>query len=105
MEKTDKLKGPNPYLVQKVNTASPEELISYLYDIAITACMRKEKARALEAIQALINALDFNQRPTAMTFYRVYRHLSDLIAKEEFSAAQNDLREIKQAWNKAFNIG
>ncbi len=104
MDTRGKTKNPNPYLVQKISTASPEELVSYLYDIAITACVQKDKARALEAIQALIDALDFSHRPTATTFYQVYRHLSDLIAREEFSTAQDNLREIKQAWTQAFKI-
>ena len=37
----------NPYLVQKVMTASPEELIKYVYDAAIGACAREDHRRAL----------------------------------------------------------
>ncbi len=63
---------PNPYLVQKIMTASPEELISYIYEAGIKACAQKDYRRSLEAVQQLINALNFEAGEISSNFYKVY---------------------------------
>ena len=48
----------NPYLLQKIASTSPEELIVYIYEAAIKACNQEDQRRSLEAVQELINALN-----------------------------------------------
>lgn len=94
----------NPYLVQKIMTASPEQLIGYIYDAGIAACGREDKAKALQAVQELINALNFDYKDVAATFYSIYRYILDQIREKNFQGAKESLTEIKSAWAKAHQL-
>ena len=99
-----KTREPNPYLVQKIMTASPEQLIVYIYDAGITACGREDKIKAMQAVQELINALNFDNKSVAGTFYNTYSYILDQIHKRNFEEAKNFLAEIRQAWMEAFKL-
>lgn len=94
----------NPYLVQKILSASPEQLILYIYEAAITACARKNQPKAAEAIQQLINALNFKERTVANTFYQMYQNILELIHNKKFDAAKRLLTEIRNTWAKAMKL-
>lgn len=94
----------NPYLVQKIMSARPEQLISYIYDAAISACGKKDRVKANRAVQELINALNFDYKEMAVTFFNVYRYINNLISKGKFEEAREMLLEIKQTWSKATKV-
>ena len=96
-----KRKQADPYTMQKVMSASPAEVISYIYDAAIAACVRKERDKVLRAISELTLALNFDYKEQASAFYRVYRHISSLAAAGDFDGARSILTDIRQAWNQA----
>jgi flagellin-specific chaperone FliS len=75
----------NPYLAQKVMSASPEQLIAYVYDTAIAACARQDRSKALSAIHILINSLRFDDKKVAFTFYNVYKSILDRIYKKRLT--------------------
>ncbi|MBO8151915.1 MAG: flagellar protein FliS [Candidatus Neomarinimicrobiota bacterium] len=102
--KNSKIKNTNPYLVQKIMTASPEELVDYVYDFAIRACKTKNRVKACEAIQTLINSLNFDEKETATTFYRVYRYILKQIHEGNFTEAEQFLTELRKTWAKAMKI-
>ena len=95
---------PNPYLVQKIMTASPEELISYIYEAAIKACAAHDHRRALEAVQQLINALNFDAGDISATFYQVYSGVLDHIYKRDYDAARSILVDLRKTWSQAMKI-
>ncbi len=101
---TKKKKKANPYLAQKIMTASPEQLILYIYDASISACGRKNQARAAEAIQELINSLNFKEKKVATTFYNMYQYILNLVHDKNFEEAQVLLREIRSTWAKAMKL-
>ena len=101
---TKKTRKANPYLSQKILTASPEQLILYIYDASISACGRKNHVKAAEAIQELINSLNFKEKKVAGTFYHMYQHILSLIHKKEFEEAQILLREIRSTWADAMKL-
>ena len=101
---TRKPKKVNPYLAQKIMTASPEQLILYIYDASISACGRKDHVRAAEAIQELINSLNFKEKKVAGTFYHMYQHILTLIHKKQFNEALVLLREIRNTWAEAMRL-
>lgn len=101
---TKKTKKINPYLSQKIMTASPEQLVLYIYDASISACGRKDRVRAAEAIQELINSLNFSEKKVAGTFFQMYQHILSLIHKKEFDDAQSLLREIRNTWAEAMKL-
>jgi len=94
-------KQSDPYLVQKVSSASPEQLVSYIYDVAITACAKKNHAKAFRAVQVLINALNFDYKEISMTFFNVYRYINKLVQKGNFDEAREQLIDLKKTWSTA----
>lgn len=94
----------NPYLVQKIMSASKEELIKYIYDFAITACAQNDSVKARNALNALIQSLNFDYKETANTFLNVYRYLMHLINNKRFDEARRMFSDLKKAWVKAFNL-
>ncbi len=95
---------PNPYLVQKIMSASPDELISYIYEAAIKACFQEDHRRAMEAVQELINALNFEAGDVSKTFYTVYTGILDQIHKRDFDTARETLIDLKKTWSQAMNL-
>jgi len=100
----DQPKRPNIYLEQKIMSASPEELIKYLYDAGIIACKKNQRAKALEVVQLLVNSLRYDNAEVAMSFYRTYSALSELIRKNNWDRAITVLTEIRASWVTAMNL-
>ncbi len=94
----------NPYLVQKIMSASKEELINYIYDAGATACAQKDSVKARNAVNLLIQSLNFDYEETANTFLNVYRYLMHLINQKQFDEARKQFLEIKKTWAKAFKL-
>ncbi len=90
--------------MQRVMTASPEQLISYIYDIAISSCANGDRLKATKAVQELINALNFDYKEQSLTFYRIYRYILDKVHKGKFDEAQKLLTDIKKTWADAMKV-
>lgn len=94
----------NPYLVQKVMSASPAQLISYVYDAGIKACAIRNRSEALRAVQVLTNALNYDKQEMSVTFYNVYRFINYTISQGKFAEAKKDLEDLKLTWAKAMKV-
>jgi len=94
----------NPYLAQKILSASPEQLISYIFDVAIAACINQNRIKAAEAIQLLINSLKFDHKKIATNFYDTYNAILNRLYLNQFGQAESMIREIRDAWNEAMRI-
>ena len=94
----------NPYLVQRIMTASPEQLIAYIYDAGIAACIQENKAKGLQAVQELINSLNFKHKEMAVSLYQIYNYVLNQIRSNNYAEAKNILSELRSTWNKAFNL-
>ena len=95
----------NPYLVQKVLTASPEQLVVYIFDAAIIACGREDKMKASQAVQALINSLNFDSdRNIAVKFFQIYHYILNKINTENFDEARKLLDELRKTWSEAMKV-
>ncbi|NOZ74579.1 MAG: flagellar protein FliS [FCB group bacterium] len=95
----------DPYVIQKVKSASPEQLIVYVYDVAIKACLQKNQSLALEAVQELVNALNYEHKELAHTFYTTYEIIQSEIRQQNLSAASIHLKDLRETWKKAFKLG
>jgi len=105
--KQKQLKRPmpkNPYLVQKVMSASPEQLISYIYDAGITACIQKDRDKALKAIRILIQSLNFDHENAAVPFYNVYRYMNYSVAVGKFAEAKGYFETLKSTWAENMKV-
>lgn len=94
----------DPYREQKIMTASPEELIKYLYDAGVVACKRQQKDKALQVVQELINSLRYDHKEVAMNFYRTYRAIMELISHDKYDRAATLLSEIRDTWVTAMKL-
>jgi len=98
------LNQQNPYLVQKIVSASPEELIAYIYEAAIKACNQEDQRRALEAIQELINALNFDAKEISPKFYYIYQHVIHLVNTKKYVEARGMLNDLRSTWVQAMKL-
>lgn len=94
----------DPYLIQKVMSASPQQLISYIYDAAIVSCGRRDSIKAGKAVRELMKSLNFDYKEIAFTFYNVYRYVNNLIIKDNFEDARDILVDLKNTWISAMKV-
>lgn len=94
----------NPYLTQKIMSASPEQLVVYIYDVAIAACGRQDQDKAIQAIHLLIKTLRFDDRQIANRFYQVYSAILEFIHRKNFDEARKMVAEIRETWLKAMRL-
>jgi len=92
------------YLMQKIMSASSEQLISYVYDVAITACNKKDKIKAQVAVRELIKALNFDYKEISVVFYQVYQYINHLISIEKFEQSKQALVDLKKTWCTAMKV-
>ena len=94
----------NQYLNNEINQASPAQLVLKVYDFAILNCQRKNMLKTNEAIQVLINSLNFDlegAREISVGLLRLYQYCQDLTRKNKFEEAQNILTELRDTWKMA----
>ncbi len=97
--------GTDSYLTQKILGASPSQLVAYIYDAAIVACVKRDKEKVLRAIQELINSLDFDKgKSVTGIFYQMYRSLQEQIIMDNFDEVKSVLTEIRRTWAKAMKV-
>jgi flagellin-specific chaperone FliS len=95
----------DPYLQQKVLSASPTQLVSYLYDIGVSACINKDKIKIGKVISHLKENLNYSPgtKKISETFCSVYDHIHFLTKNDNFTEAKNAFQDIKKVWNQANN--
>ena len=93
----------DPYLQQKVLSASPAQLVLYIYDIAMSACINKDKIKLNKVLSHLKETLDYspNTKDISLTFASVYDHISFLVRNNRFDEAKNTFQQIKTTWKEA----
>tara|TARA_B100002019_G_C21165997_1_gene545842 strand:+ start:416 stop:712 length:297 start_codon:yes stop_codon:yes gene_type:complete len=93
----------DPYLKQKVLTASPAQLISYVYDLGISSCINRDKIKLNKVLAHLKSSLRYEPKTEdiSKTFFSVYEHLSFLIKNDKFDEAKNIFTEVKLVWKQA----
>jgi len=88
----------NPYLVQQIQTASPEKLIHILYDAGIKACRKRDRVKVGQVLTELISALNFDYHETALTFFNLYRFALDEANKGHFQNSKMVLEGLDDIW-------
>ncbi len=105
MKPQNQKNGAESYLTQKILCASPMQLVVYIYDAAIVACVQRDKEKVFRAIQELINSLDFEKgKSVSGIFYKMYQSLQEQIRKDNFDEVKSILTEIRQTWAKAMKV-
>lgn len=96
------------YLEQKILSASPEQLIAYVYDAAIAGCIKRDFDKASSSLRVLIQSLNFGEKKEmqemSTKFYKTYDYLLDLLRKKKFDEVLTYLKEIRGTWVEAMNV-
>ncbi|MFQ5676387.1 MAG: flagellar export chaperone FliS [bacterium] len=91
----------NPYLIQQVNTASPEKIISLLYDLGIKSCRAKDRQKASKVLVELISALNFDYGEIPLMYFNLYRFALDNVHKDNFEDALMIFEGLSDIWQSA----
>lgn len=89
------------YQAAQVLGASPMQLILIVYDLAISACGRRDATRARRAITELIAALNFDYEEIAVPLFRLYEYCLNAVSSGSFQEASKVLKQLKEAWETA----
>lgn len=96
----------NPYIVNQLSIASPEQLIMKVYDFAILHCQKNDMVKTNEALQVLINALNFND-PAANEIsnglLKLYQYCQDQMRKNHNQMVLKILTELRDTWQESLN--
>lgn len=90
----------NTYQRQAILNASPEELISILYDMAITASYRKDADRLHGVLQLLIDALNYDYE-LSEKFYGLYEYCQHIAKEGKFDEVRELLDGVRDAWKNS----
>ena len=94
----------DPYLKQKIMSAKPEQLISYMYDAILAACRNEDSERAERGLAGLIDSLVFDQEEVSLPMFQVYQYCLDQIRKGNFTEVAKLIGGMKSAWSEAMNV-
>ena len=96
------------YLEQKILSASPEQLIAYIFDAAISGCVKRDFEKTSSALNVLINSLNFDGseelKEMCSRFYQTYNNMFNLLRKKKYDEVHSHLKEIRQTWSKAMKV-
>ena len=74
----------NSYLVNEITNASPAQQIMKVYDFAIMKCQKQDMIKTNEALQVLINCLNFEDeaaKEISFGLFRLYQYCQDQMRK------------------------
>jgi flagellar protein FliS len=97
----------NQYLVKEIMDASPQQLLLKIYDFAILNCQRQDLLKTNNAIQELINSLNFEDesaREISIGLLRLYQFCQERMRKKDYDIVYKILTELRDTWRNAFNL-
>ena len=94
----------DPYLKQKIMSATPVQLVGYMYDAILAACKSSNQNRAEKGLLGLIEALNFRHEDIALPMFQVYQYCLDQVRKENYSEVEDLIGGFKMAWSEAMKL-
>ncbi len=94
----------NQYIANDILNATPEQVIMKIFDFAILNCQKQNMIKTNEALQVLINALNFDHpeaKEISIGFFRIYRYLQDQMRNKNYDLVYKTLTELKETWETA----
>ncbi|MEW6507361.1 MAG: flagellar export chaperone FliS [Bacteroidota bacterium] len=96
----------NPYLINQINIASPQQLIMKVYDFAILHCQKNDMLKTNEALQLLINALNFDDpsaKEISFGLFKLYQYCQEQMRKNNTQVVLKILSELRNTWQESLN--
>ena len=97
-------KRSNQYVTNDIMCAKPEELIMKIYDFAIVNSKKNNMIKTNEALQALINALNFDHpeaKEISANLLNIYLYCQDQMRKQKNDNVTKILTELRDTWRTA----
>lgn len=91
----------NPYLVNEITNATPAQQIMKVYDFAIMKCQKQDMIKTNEALQVLINCLNFEDevaKEISMGFLKLYQYCQEQMRKSNYKEVHKILNELRDTW-------
>lgn len=88
------------YLQQTIKMASPEEIISKLYDLAVQATYKRDEKKVGEVLDVLMKSLNFEYE-IAGTMYELYAYCKEISSQQKFDEIRELLTPLREAWNES----
>ena len=90
----------NTYQRQAIINASPEELVSILFDMAIQASYRKDAEKLQGVLNLLMKSLNFDY-DLAKSLYGLYEYCQQITKEKKFEEVRELIDNIRDAWNQS----
>lgn len=91
------------YLEQEVMSWDKEKLILKMYDLFLVSAKRNDVSKMSRILIELMGSLNFEVEDTATRLYRLYEYAQRCIFQKNLEEASFIIRELRDAWAKAFN--
>lgn len=94
----------NSYIFNQIKSATPQELILKVYDYAIVNCQKNDMLKTNDAIQVLINSLNFNDaaaKEISVGLLRLYQFCQEQMRKNNNQIVLKILTELRDTWINA----
>jgi len=95
----------NQYLVKEIMEATPQQLLIKVYDFAIANCNKHNMVKTNNAIQELINGLNFDTEPVreiSTGLLRLYLFCQEQMRLKKYDIVNTILVELRSTWVEAF---
>jgi flagellin-specific chaperone FliS len=92
------------YLEQEVFSWSKEKIIVKMYDLFLVSGKKKDVPKMSKVLIELMGALNFEYEETATRLYRLYEYCQRLIFQRKIDEASDIIKQLRDAWAKAFNF-
>lgn len=85
------------YQEQSIKSATPEELITKLYDFVISACHNKDAERLQDVLQALMESLNFDY-DISESLYNLYEYCMRQAQQKNFEEVCELIEPLRETW-------
>ncbi len=92
------------YKTNKIEGATPGELVLHVYDYVIACCRRKDLFGAKRGIVELQGALDLDHLDVAGPLFRIYEYTCDILREEKYDEAERIVGELRTAWRRIVDL-
>jgi len=95
----------NQYLIKEIMEATPQQLLIKVYDFAILNCNKHNMVKTNNALQELINSLNYDTEPVRQIstgLLKLYLFCQDQMRKQKYDVVNKILVELRATWLEAF---
>lgn len=91
------------YLEQEVMSWDKEKIILKMYDLFLVSAKRNDVPKMSKILIELMGSLNFEIEDTATRLYRLYEYTQRCLFQKNIDEASFIIKELRDAWAKAFN--